>query len=226
MGRRFADEIIYGIDTSAAHLSWNVVTPTNPAIRGEVQVAYEVEVQYSDMTPVWASGKTASAAQRLVVPSGILKPDCSYVWHVRLWISTDGSMPAASTAWSCGNSHSPASFDTAPDATAFPATAKWIGGGGQMRLKEGLVLPAGTIARARAWVSGVGAFYFFVNGEKVGVNVMDPPQTVYSKTVLYSTFDVASLLKVGETNDIGAILGNYKWGYTDQVSNHSNTQCV
>lgn len=52
-----------------------------------------------------------------------------------------------------------------------------------------------------------------------GINVMDPPQTVYSKTVLYTTFDITSLLNAGAVNDVGALLGNYKWGYTDQWCN-------
>lgn len=44
---------------------------------------------------------------------------------------------------------------------------------------------------------------------------MDPPQTTYSKTVLYSTFDIAPMLRVGQTNQIGALLGTCKFGYTD-----------
>ena len=39
---------------------------------------------------------------------------------------------------------------------------------------------------------------------QVGDHIMDPPQTVYSKTVLYSTFDVSSLLAPGKVNHIGA----------------------
>jgi len=58
-----------------------------------------------------------------------------------------------------------------------------------------------------------------VNGKQVGENVMDPPQTVYSKTILYSTFDVTDLLKPGRANHVGVLLGNYKWGYTDQWAN-------
>jgi len=57
------------------------------------------------------------------------------------------------------------------------------------------------------YVTGVGSFYFFVNGNKVSDHVMDPPQTVYSKTVLYSTFDIASMLKPGADNTFGALLG-------------------
>jgi hypothetical protein len=57
------------------------------------------------------------------------------------------------------------------------------------------------------YVTGVGSFYFFVNGNKVSDHVMDPPQTVYSKTVLYSTFDIASMLKPGADTTFGALLG-------------------
>ena len=30
------------------------------------------------------------------------------------------------------------------------------------------------------YVSGVGAFYLYLNGQQVGENIMDPPQSVYS----------------------------------------------
>ena len=66
----------------------------------------------------------------------------------------------------------------------------------------------------RAFCSGVGAFYLFANGVRVGENVMDPPQTVYSENVLYSSFDVAPMLAPGKSNSFGALLGTYKWGYT------------
>ena len=51
---------------------------------------------------------------------------------------------------------------------------------------------------------------------RVGRNVMDPPQSVYSRRVYFSTFDIAPLLRApGQRNDVGAVLGNYKWGYDD-----------
>jgi hypothetical protein len=134
---------------------------------------------------------------------GILAGE-SYTWSAQIYLSTSSSTVAASCT---------AAFDIAPAASVFPGNAQWIGGGGQVRSNP-LSLPAGTVARARAYVTGVGSFYLYVNGVKVGKNIMDPPQTVYSKTILYSTFDVASLLKPG-ANYVGAFLGTYKWGYTD-----------
>ena len=155
----------------------------------------------------WRSGKVASNAQAVVVPAA-LDHDTLYSWQVRVWLS---NAPAAPTAWGCGA----ATFETAPAPATFPGKAQWVGGGGQLRSK--LSLPAGAIRRAIVRATGVGAFYLFVNGRRVGHNIMDPPQTVYSKTVLYSTFDVADLLVGGSANSVGALLGTYKFGYTDQV---------
>ena len=39
------------------------------------------------------------------------------------------------------------------------------------------------------------------------------------QTVLYTTFDVTGLLVPGAVNHVGALLGTYKWGYTDQWVN-------
>ena len=43
---------------------------------------------------------------------------------------------------------------------------------------------------------------------------MEPAQTVYSKTILYNSFDITELIQNGN-NTVKAWLGNYKWGYTD-----------
>jgi alpha-L-rhamnosidase len=154
----------------------------------------------------------SGAAQTLALPAAAaLAAGTTYTWRVRVWLSGSASVP---TDWSA-----PAAFDTAPAGEVFPGKNLWLGGGGQMRAKQPLALPTGKVARARAFVTGMGAFYLFVNGVKVGENIMDPPQTVYSKTILYNTFDVAALLTPGGANHVGVLLGNYKWGYTDQWAN-------
>jgi hypothetical protein len=214
-----------GVDPAAVHLSWRDMVVDSQGwdsgkgagsggkaySRGETQLAYEVQVSGPSAAVAWASGKTQGEARQVTVPV-VLKAGTTYNWRVRVWISSDPSTP---TKWWC--EEEAAVFDTAP--AIFPGAASWIGGGGQMRLKAGLSLPSGSVAKARAYVTGVGAFYLFVNGQRVGVNIMDPPQTVYSKTIIYSTFDVAEVLKPGQTNEIGALLGTYKFGYTDQWCN-------
>jgi len=101
-----------------------------------------------------------------------------------------------------------------PSTADFPGTALWVGGGGQVRAIAGSLnvsTGAGTVTRARAYVTGVGSYYLYINGQRVGNHIMDPPQSVYSKRILYTTFDVAPYLRTG-ANDVGALLGNYKWG--------------
>ena len=81
------------------------------------------------------------------------------------------------------------------------------------------------IASARAYVTGLGFFEFYVNGQKVSEDVLVPNLTAYGKRpglennyisvadnfreyrVMYLSYDIKKLLKKGE-NAIGAILGN------------------
>lgn len=63
------------------------------------------------------------------------------------------------------------------------------------------------IKKALAFVSGLGHFELFLNGEKTGQNFLDPGWTKYDKNALYITFDVTSELKNGE-NTLGVMLGN------------------
>jgi alpha-L-rhamnosidase len=63
-----------------------------------------------------------------------------------------------------------------------------------------------SVKRARAYVCGLGFYELRLNGRKVGDCVLDPAQTDYKKTALYSTYDITDRLQ--ENNAIGVILGN------------------
>jgi alpha-L-rhamnosidase len=63
------------------------------------------------------------------------------------------------------------------------------------------------IARARVYSTGLAYNYLSLNGTQASENELDPGFTNYSKTVLYTTFDVTKLLRQGE-NVIGAELGS------------------
>ena len=63
------------------------------------------------------------------------------------------------------------------------------------------------VAKARAYVSGVGWSELYLNGEKAGDRVLDPACTDYHKSVMYVTHDVTDLLFKGE-NGVGIMLGN------------------
>jgi alpha-L-rhamnosidase len=60
--------------------------------------------------------------------------------------------------------------------------------------------------RARAYVACAGYYEFRVNGSRIGDKLMDPAPSDYSKTVLYSVYDVSEVLCPG-LNVIGFVLG-------------------
>ncbi|MDZ7690784.1 MAG: family 78 glycoside hydrolase catalytic domain [Balneolaceae bacterium] len=66
------------------------------------------------------------------------------------------------------------------------------------------------MAAAHLYVTGVGYYEAYLNGEKVGDHVLDPAITDYNDRVLYETFEVTSQLQEGE-NAIGFWLGNGAW---------------
>ena len=44
---------------------------------------------------------------------------------------------------------------------------------------------------------GLGQFELFLNGEKVGTNLLSPGWTKYNRTCLYETHDVTDMLQAG-----------------------------
>ena len=66
---------------------------------------------------------------------------------------------------------------------------------------------------ATLYICGLGLYEAFINGKRVGNQVLSPAPTDYRRTVLYNAFDVTSLL--ASKNAIGVALGNGRF-YTMQ----------
>ena len=193
-------------------LQWQnpaVVTDTGAVVPNVKQAALEVAVfEQATSVLVFTTGQRASTAQQVMVEVD-MKPMTRYCWQVRVVLQDDAGVVSPNPSlWS-----KQLCFDTEPDATTVWTNAQWIGGYNQLRTDAQLSVDA-VVQTARVYVSGLGAFYLYINGKVVGDHVMDPPQTVYPKRVMYVTFDVSDYVVPGY-NAIGAMLGNYKWGYTD-----------
>ncbi|WP_200980010.1 family 78 glycoside hydrolase catalytic domain [Echinicola sp. 20G] len=78
------------------------------------------------------------------------------------------------------------------------------------------------IKQAYLYITACGFYEFYINGAKVGDQVLDPAVTDYRKRVIYSAFDVSHDLEKGE-NVLGVMIGNgaynmrktldrYSWG--------------
>ncbi|HTS75226.1 MAG TPA: family 78 glycoside hydrolase catalytic domain [Bryobacteraceae bacterium] len=158
--------------------------------RGAKQSAFQIVVSSGGAT-VWDSGKQSSDDTAQVEYAGkALESNRSYDWRVRWWDQADHPSPWAQ-----------AHFDTGLSASDWKA--HWIRGANELRKEFSLDSKP---VRARAFVAGIGYYELRINGRKVGDRVLDSPYTVYSKRILYSTYDVTGMLNAGP-NAVSVMLG-------------------
>ncbi len=67
------------------------------------------------------------------------------------------------------------------------------------------------IRSARLYVTALGSYRAYLNGTRVGADVLTPDFTEYRKRVLYQTYDVTNLM-VNGNNAIGVLLGDGWYG--------------
>ena len=66
------------------------------------------------------------------------------------------------------------------------------------------------IKSAKIYIAGLGLYELYINGIRIGDQVLAPVPTDYDKSVSYNTFDVTTLIGKGR-NTIGTILGNGRY---------------
>lgn len=95
-------------------------------------------------------------------------------------------------------------------------------------------LPAGkTVARARIYASALGVFTLKLNGQNVTENRLEPGESEFGRSVLYSTYDVTSLLRNGRNAllarvagglfNVTPVAGRYSKG---EIQNSGNTSLL
>ncbi len=214
------------IGTRRPRFSWEVPL----AGRGRRQSAYQLLVATAPdrllpaRADLWDSGKVESSQSAHVVYGGAeLRRNTDYYWAVGLW--DEAGQPLGFSP--------PASFGTALWEDS-DWQARWIGLGDPREpfsdpdtFQQDRIAPevqavepdprapllrkefeiGQPVKRARAFVCGVGLGELRLNGQKVGSDVLSTPRTEFRKKLLYSTYDVTPLLRVGK-NAVGLILGN------------------
>lgn len=205
-----------GIDAVKPRLSWVIQSEAGAKSRGQKQTAYEVVVASDPgkLTPakadLWCSGKVDSGDSINVQYGG--KPlgslDRCY-WRVRVW-DMDGKV----SNWSKPAQWSMGQFGD--------WGAKWIGldeavsqtNDNQRRLAARYLRKEFNtekkIQRATVCYSGLGWSELYINGKRIGDEVLSPALSDYTKRVYYLTHDVTEVLKPGG-NAIGVILGNGRY---------------
>ncbi len=226
------------VDERQPRLSW--VNLAREGERGQTQTAYQVRVASSkellEEADLWDSGKIQSdQSNRIKYKGANLRSEQECWWQVRVW-DKDGDP----TSWSQPGFWRMGLLDKSD------WKAQWIGApwDGEAHFKrpdypgqqfDDFGPPAPMlrkafqinkeVEKAVAYVTGLGYFEFYVNGKKVGDDVLVPNNTNYGKRpllgdmyinvednfkeykVMYLAYDITERIKAGD-NVIGAILGN------------------
>ncbi|MEI2724343.1 MAG: alpha-L-rhamnosidase N-terminal domain-containing protein [Verrucomicrobiota bacterium] len=201
-----------GVDAGPPRLSWILESQR----RGEVQTAWQVLAASTaaklarNQGDLWDSGKTPSADSLGVVYGGQpLRSGQRVFWKVRVWDAAGRPSEYGPPAWFEMALLSPGDWKALwiqrTSAGPIPETQRFEDHPAPLFRKEFSLDKK--VARARAYVSGLGYYELRLNGEKVGDHILDPGWTSYAKRVLYSTYDVTAQLRRGQ-NAVGLMLGN------------------
>jgi alpha-L-rhamnosidase len=227
------------VDIKNPRLSWINISEANE--RGQEQTAWQIRVATSkellENPDLWDSKKTESnQSNRILYQGKELKSRQNCWWQVKVWdkdnISSDWSKPAYWHMGLLSESDWEATWIGAPWQGEEPLPKPM---NPNAALPEQLPPPAPmfrkefninkNIENATVYVTGLGYFELYLNGTKVGNDVLVPNQTNYGKRpnlqnqniplpddfkeykVMYLAYDVKKQLKEG-INAIGSILGN------------------
>jgi len=188
-----------GIDAVRPRFAWRLDGESS-------QSAYQLEV-----LDVWDSQRVASSQSTYVVYGGPpLESRRRYQWRVRAWTQDGGA-----SDWSA-----PSAFEVGllgPD----DWSARWIAPTRSDLISEPEELPGarpvavlrrtftvGSVPqRGRLYITALGLYDAFINGQRVGEEWLTPGWTDYTKRLQYQTYDVTGLVRGGE-NELSVRLGD------------------
>ncbi|HML66080.1 MAG TPA: family 78 glycoside hydrolase catalytic domain [Dysgonomonas sp.] len=215
-----------GLETTCPRFSWKLYSHK----RNLIQEAYRVIVASSrenlnvDNGDLWDSRRVNSNETILIPYQGKqLTSRQVCFWKVQVWTNYGEIVSVDEGSWTMGL------------LALSDWKAKWIGlesleaegedrkSGFEPKDEDDLRLNSETRLNARymrkeidlnkniknavLYISGLGLYEAYLNGDKIGDQVLAPTPTDYTKRVPYNTFNVTSLLNKGK-NTIGIILGN------------------
>ncbi|HQE35160.1 MAG TPA: family 78 glycoside hydrolase catalytic domain, partial [Flavobacterium alvei] len=201
-----------GIDVVQPRLSWQIKSDVNDVKQTayQIMVASTLENLNANKADLWDSGKVTSNESVNIIYSGKKLGDRQNAfWKVTVF-SNKGEIKSTSTAH----------FSIGILTYADWKSTRWIGYEKLAKddsisqfsrlsaryLRKGIDLKK-PVKSAKVYIMGMGLYELYINGNKIGDQVLAPVPTDYTKNVKYNVFDVTSQLKEGK-NMLGTILGN------------------
>lgn len=199
-----------GIDVKEPRLSWQIVSDQ----RNVQQTAYQILVASSEeqlnsnKADLWNSGKQNSSQSIHVNYSGKpLESGKKYFWKVKVF-TNKGEATTDASHFSMGLFNPgdwKAKWIGYDKASPWDSITQWSRLSARYLRKE--FQSPGTVKRATVYISGLGLYELYINGQKIGDQVLAPNPTDYRKTFFYNTHDVTAQIKKG-VNAIATVLGN------------------
>lgn len=205
-----------GIDVLQPRFSWKVEASNETNV---LQKAYQILVASSleklekNEADIWDSGKTTSDNQLWITFSGkTLESNGRFFWKVKVWTNKGDSEWSKTAYWSMGlleeNDWKNAQW------IGLDKAMSWDDESYNSRLSARYLRKEFSLKKeiknAMVHICGLGLYELFLNGNRVGNQVLAPASTGYDKTVLYNTYDVTSQLQKGD-NAVGITLGNGRY---------------
>ena len=184
-----------GLDTAAPRMSWRLESSQ----RNVMQTAYRILVASSpellaqDKGDLWDSGKVESDASVWIPYQGKrLKSNQRVYWKVRSYTNrgeTEWSEPARWGMGPLGEIHWKGRW------IGWDAAFAWDREDSHSRLSSRYLrtefkTQAKEIKYATLHLCGLGMYELFINGQRIGDQVLAPAPSDYRRTVLYNSFDV------------------------------------
>jgi len=198
-----------GIDVLQPRLSWQIAD----AERGWLQSAYQIRVARSlaelskDAGLVWDSGKVLSEESLHREYAGpALQSGARYYWQVRVWDGQGRVSAWSAPAWWEMGLLTPADWQASWIEADLTEDAKKSNPCPMLRREFAV---RGEVKSARAYVTSHGLYEMYLNGERVGDQVLTPGWTSYDHHIQYQTYDVTALLRRG--NNAAAVLLGDGW---------------
>lgn len=202
-----------GVDKTSPRLSWQIQTDE----RNVVQTAYHILVASSpenlaqNIGDLWDSGRKISDNSIAVFYEGkALKSDTEVFWKVKVYTNKGESEWSAPASWRVGLLYYKdwnrrwIGFDEyfdSDDKEAGYLSARYF-------RKE--ISMTKEVQQATAYMMGLGLYELYIDGQKVGDQVLAPSLTDYTKNVKYNVFDITEMLD-GKEHALGVILGNGRY---------------
>lgn len=193
-----------GIDELHPRFTWILHSEKKNIVQSDyqIQVATSPELLEKGTPDIWQSEKTVSDMQLAsFIPSNKLKSFQKYYWNVKIWTKSTGKPIISETA----------TFETAM-MNRTDWSAQWITDSFDKDTEPAPLFRKAfetekEVDYARMYISALGYYEAYINGNRVGKNYLDPAYTHFNKRVYYVVHDVTDLLNRGE-NIISSVIGN------------------